>query len=140
MGWDEDNKKMRNRFHNATNEYQGNQKRVLCVCTAGLLRAPTAAKVLANEPFNFNTRAVGSFSDCALIPLDCALVYWADEIVVMDATHKWAVEHFQRELQDMFMKYLPCPIHNLDLTDDYSYNDPILIQILRDKFEKIEWQ
>ena len=48
-----------NRLANSSNRYQGEYKRVLCVCSAGLLRSPTAALVLSQEPYNFNTRAAG---------------------------------------------------------------------------------
>ena len=58
----------RNRLHNATNPYQGSYKKVLCVCSAGMLRAPTAAVVLSRPPYDFNTRAVGTDLGTALIP------------------------------------------------------------------------
>ena len=48
-----------NRLGNSKNPYQGDFKKVLCVCSAGLLRSPTAAWVLSNAPFNFNTREIG---------------------------------------------------------------------------------
>ncbi len=41
------------------NPYQGKYKRVLCVCSAGVLRSATTAVVLSKEPFNFNTRSAG---------------------------------------------------------------------------------
>ncbi len=59
-----------NRLHNMRNPHQGSNKKVLCVCSAGLLRSPTLAWILSNEPFNFNTRAVGTSSEYALIVLD----------------------------------------------------------------------
>lgn len=73
-----------NRKWNSHNEYQGKHKRVLCVCSAGLLRSPTAAWVLSNPPYNFNTRAAGIDVGHALIPVDDVLIEWADEIVCMD--------------------------------------------------------
>ncbi len=36
----------RNRWGNIDNPYQGSAKKVLCVCSAGMLRSPTAANVL----------------------------------------------------------------------------------------------
>ena len=48
-----------NKLANTRNPYQGTSKRVLCVCSAGLLRSPTIAWILSNPPFNFNTRAAG---------------------------------------------------------------------------------
>lgn len=57
----------------AQNPYQGQYKRVLCVCSGGILRSPTAAWVFSNEPYSFNTRAAGTES-FALIRLDPALI------------------------------------------------------------------
>lgn len=74
-----------NRLDNARNEFQGEYKRVLCVCSAGLLRSPTTAVVLSSEPYNFNTRAAGLVREFALVPVDKVLLFWADEIVCMTA-------------------------------------------------------
>ena len=74
---------MNNRLYNCKNPYQGDAKKVLCVCSAGLLRSPTAAVVL-NREYGYNTRACGTEVGHALIPLDETLMHWADEIVVMD--------------------------------------------------------
>lgn len=73
-----------NRFHNVTNPYQGSRTKTLCVCSAGLLRSPTLAFILSKPPYNRNTRAVGHSQEYALIPIDAALVHWADEIVFVD--------------------------------------------------------
>ena len=56
-----------NRMWNVSNPWQGDAKRVLCVCSAGLLRSPTAAKVLYDE-YGYNTRAAGLATDCSDIP------------------------------------------------------------------------
>lgn len=72
-----------NRLANSSNIYQGKFKRVLCVCSAGLLRSPTAAFVLSQEPYNYNTRAAGLIKEFALVPVDEVLIRWADEIVCM---------------------------------------------------------
>ena len=63
-----------NRMSTVHNRYQGDYKRVLCVCSAGLLRSPTAALVLAQDPYNYNTRAVGVTQDFALVPVDRVLL------------------------------------------------------------------
>lgn len=116
---------MNNRKWNVRNPAQGSYKKVLCVCSAGLIRSPTAAIVLAEEPFNFNTRACGMVDDYALIPVDDILLEWADEIVVMDSS-------FKEELQ----KRTSTPIINLDTSDDYDYRDPELIKLIKDRYVK----
>ena len=73
----------RNQLGNVGNQFQTKAKRVLCVCSAGLLRSPTAANVLAIK-YGFNTRAVGADKEFALIPISQALIWWADEIVFVN--------------------------------------------------------
>jgi predicted protein tyrosine phosphatase len=120
-----------NRIANCTNPYQGKIKKVLCVCSAGLLRSPTAAWVLGQEPYNFNTRAVGYVKDFALIPLDEVLLQWADEIVVMDAMMEQHVKGL------MLIDNIPAkPIVNLDIEDSYAYRDPALIDAIRRGYEE----
>lgn len=69
-------------LHNVTNPYQGPEKRVLCLCSAGLLRSATAATVLQNK-YNYNTRNAG-VADYALILVSTALLEWADEIICVE--------------------------------------------------------
>lgn len=115
-----------NRIHNAGNPYQGKFKRVLCVCSAGLLRSPTAAWVLSNEPFNFNTRAAGLDASHALIPVDDVLLAWADEIVCMD-------EYQQKILKERTNK----PVHNLRIGDNFEYRDKGLVYMLTRRFDEL---
>ena len=114
-----------NRIWNAANPAQGKHKRVLCVCSAGLLRSPTIAWVLSNEPYNFNTRACGMDKGHALILLDDILLAWADEIVVVDET-------MQAEIAKRTQK----PIINLEITDNYEYRDKGLIHMIRLKYNR----
>jgi predicted protein tyrosine phosphatase len=87
---------MKNRLYNCKNPYQGNYKKVLTVCSAGLLRSPTIAWVLSQDPWNYNTRSCG-VHDYALIMLDDVLLTWADEIVVVDDEKAYMVkEHLDR--------------------------------------------
>ena len=56
-----------NALHNVTNPYQGSEKRVLCLCSAGLLRSARLAQILQQD-YNYNTRNAG-VSDYALFLL-----------------------------------------------------------------------
>lgn len=76
----------RNQIVVAGNEYQGDYKKVLAICSAGVLRSPTAAHVL-NKEYGFNTRSAGIMEDYALVPVTEALLVWADEIVCMEKEH-----------------------------------------------------
>lgn len=112
-----------NRLGNATNPFQGKFKKVLCVCSAGLLRSPTAALVLSQEPFNFNTRACGLDAGFALIPVDDVLLAWADEIVCMDS-------YQAQQLRERTKKIVIC----LNIGDSFTYRDPELMKLIRENY------
>lgn len=116
-----------NRLANAGNRFQGNRKRVLCVCSAGLLRSPTAAWILSNDPFGFNTRACGASKEYALIPLDEVLVAWADEVVVMDEHQKEEVHRYNINVK----------VHVLSVPDNYGFRDEKLVEIMTEKLKQI---
>lgn len=120
-----------NREYNAKNPYQGKYKRVLCVCSAGLLRSPTVAWVLSNEPYNFNTRAVGIDVGHALIPIDNVLLEWADAIMVMD-------EYQEKFIAEILAKKDQIkPIHNMRIGDNFEYRDKGLIEIIHMRMDDI---
>lgn len=112
-----------NRLGNCHNRYQGKDTRVLCVCSAGLLRSPTAANVLHRE-FGYNTRACGVSEEYALIILDEVLIEWADEIVFMDKDHyQEAHSKYPHDLEDK-------KIFVLGIPDRYEYMHPELQQLI----------
>ena len=117
-----------NRLGNCHNQYQGNFKKVLCVCSAGLLRSPSTAFVLSQEPFNFNTRAAGIVNDFALIPVDQVLLEWADEIVCMDALQ---TDMIKKDLENHGIDNKP--VHNLKIPDNFEYRNPELLKIIKEK-------
>lgn len=119
-----------NRLANAKNPYQGEGKKVLCVCSAGLLRSPTAAWVLAQEPYNYNTRACGITPQFALIPFDRVLATWADEIVCMTEEQADEVETRIKEW------VIARDIVVLDIPDNFSYREPRLIQLIDSNYGK----
>jgi predicted protein tyrosine phosphatase len=119
-----------NRLANATNPYQGNMRRVLCVCSAGLLRSPTIAWILSNPPFNFNTRAAGISKEYALIPVDDALLVWADDIICVEERIS---EQVRNELEDIAVK----PVYTIETPDRYMTRSPELIEYLTPKLKEL---
>lgn len=116
-----------NRLANTSNPFQGSRKKVLAVCSAGLLRSPTIAWILSNPPFDFNTRACGAVEEYALIPLDDALVFWADEVIVVET---W--------MKDLILEYDKDKIiHVIKTPDRYETRDPELIKYLLPKLQEI---
>lgn len=117
----------RNRAYNMTNPNQGKYKKVLCVCSAGLLRSPTAALVLSQKPFNYNTRAAGMEKDYALVVVDEYLILWADEIVCMSRGQEVEIrEQFKTDK----------PIICLGIEDSYDYRDPALIKLIASNYKE----
>ena len=91
------------------------------------MRSPTAAFVLSQEPYNFNTRAAGLNPEFALVPVDRVLLEWADEIVVMSAQQ---AEQIRAMLEDEKQ------IVVLGIPDNFRYRDPELIRLIRESYDK----
>lgn len=111
----------RNALHNVNNPYQGTAKKVLCVCSAGLLRSPTAAVVL-QQKYGYNTRSCG-IHDYALIQYDEVLEHWADEIVVVNGN---LALDFNFPKDKLIV---------LDIPDMYDYMNPELQNIIIEQYE-----
>jgi len=121
----------RNQVANACNKFQGKDKRVLCLCSAGLLRSATIADILTKTG-KYNVRNAGCSQEYALIPLSTALLHWADEIVVVT---EW--EGFVRSA--LLDQELDKPVTSLDIPDMYSRNDPELVSIIKEDLIKEGW-
>lgn len=119
-----------NRLANCRNPYQGKSKRVLCVCSAGLLRSPTAALMLAVN-YGYNTRAAGLDEAFALIPVDDALLTWADEVVCMSQVQAAEIETRVKELD------LDIPVWALDIPDRYAYMDVRLQALIVESYRRV---
>jgi predicted protein tyrosine phosphatase len=118
----------------AQNPAQGNFRRVLCVCTGGILRSPTAAFVFSQPPYNFNTRSAGT-KDFALIQVTEHLIGWADEILCMEGVHEGAVRLAWRQSTHYPKSECP-PIQILNIPDIYDYREPALIARLKRSYKQ----
>lgn len=124
-----------NRLYNSKNPAQGMAKRVLCLCSAGLLRSPTVAWVLGNAPYDYNTRAAGVNMEYALIAVDQYLLAWADEIVCVEpAIRDQLVEFCAKEEIDL----TGTPIVVLDIPDIYERRKPQLVRIIKDQYQEYQ--
>lgn len=114
-----------NRLHNVTNPHQTTAKKVLCLCSAGLLRSPTVANVLHQE-WGYNTRAAGTSRDYALVELDEVLVKWADEIVCVEGDiYSDLISRFDGSKLRIIV---------LNLPDMYEWNDPELRALISKQY------
>ena len=121
-------KASRNQLYNVHNVYQGDTKKVLTVCSAGLLRSATLQNFLIKE-YGYNVRNCGTSEDYALIPISQALCAWADEIVFMNQTNYEVVK------EDLIAFKMTHKCYVLDIPDIYEFNDPILIKLCAGQYE-----
>lgn len=126
-----------NRLANASNRYQGPHKRVLCVCSAGLLRSPTIAWVLSNAPYQFNVRAAGVSQEYALVPVDEVLLEWAHEVVCADQDHADAIHALYKDTEGEGRA--PMPVHVLNVPDSFRFRDPELVKLIEAAVKQIKW-
>ena len=111
-----------------SNPYQGTDKKVLFVCSMGILRSATAARLYGQK---YNTRAAGSWAD-ALIPLSPTLLAWADEVVFVNPeNYHNAIEYFGKDAIE------ECDIRVLDIPDQYEHMHPKLIEAFKEQYEPL---
>ena len=118
----------RNQLYNIHNEAQGTTKKVLTVCSAGLLRSATLQNFLIRE-YGYNVRNCGTNESYALIPISEALVKWADEIVFVNN------ENYQNVILDLNELNVLSKCYVLDIPDMYEFNDPELVKICKEQYE-----
>lgn len=111
---------------------QGVQKRIVFVCSVGMLRSPTAAAIGSN--LGLNTRSCGS-STLALIPLSANLVRWADWIVFMN-NENWLQSkktfqetEFKDDLEEKSLVW--------NVPDIYNYMDDGLVYVLETQIKEL---
>lgn len=110
------------------NPYQGQDRRVLFVCSAGILRSATAARIYAKK---YNTRAAGSCS-YALIPVTKELLLWAKQVVFVNE------ENYQDVTKNFDLDTFPCYVNVLNIPDNYEHMHPELIKSFIDQYEPLE--
>ncbi len=124
-----------NQLANTKNQWQGDRKRLLCCCSAGLLRSQTTSHIL-NQKYGYNTCSCGLEVEYAKIPCTQALVYWADEIVVMNQRQKKQVEEILESLPNYCNeKEKPTPIKVLKIQDSYEYMETELVRLILENYD-----
>lgn len=128
-----------NRLANSNNRFQGPFKRVLTVCSAGLLRSPTIAFVLSQEPFGCNVRAAGASQEYALIPIDQVLLTWADEVVCAEEEHKDMILEFLKD-NDLQDEFEDLKITVLGVPDCFPFRDSALIDLIKERLKAVDFK
>lgn len=124
-------KATKNQLMVAENKAQGNDKKVLCVCSAGVLRSPTMANIL-HRCFGYNCRAVGTTVGFALISISEALIHWADEIVFVDFD---CYDIMDSEILECINES-GTTVKILDVPDDYNYGIEELENLILELYTK----
>ncbi len=116
------------------NPYQGSRKRILFVCSVGLLRSPTAAAVGIQR--GYNTRSCGSDTSCALIPLSANLIEWAEVIVFVNS------ENYLESLKEFentgYEEDIKAKKVVMNIPDNYEAFDLVLMRLIDAWFD--EWE
>ena len=108
------------------NFYQGSDPRWLFVCSAGLLRSPTGARLAGLR--GINARSCGSAVEWALIPISANLINWAQKIVfVCSDNYHQALDTF-KDVSDLHYQLVTKSVV-LDIPDMFEYMEPQLVEL-----------
>ncbi|MES2593887.1 MAG: phosphotyrosine protein phosphatase [Verrucomicrobiota bacterium] len=100
---------------------------ILFLCSRNHWRSPTAEAVYRQDA-RVQVRSAGT-SASARIRVTEKLLRWADLILVMEHTHK-------RRLREDFPDLYPdLHVGVLDISDDYEFMSPSLIELLQQRVE-----
>lgn len=101
--------------------------KLLFICNQNKHRSKTAELLFKKED---ETKSAGLYTEK---PVTASQLQWADVIIVMD-------DEQRKELAKRFPKlYLQKQILSLDIPDIYSFNQPELIEILKNRMEETEY-
>lgn len=113
------------------NPFQGSDKKVLFVCSMGILRSATGARLYAGR---YNTRCAGTWDD-ALIKITPTLMEWADEIVfVNENNYQQVKKYFLDEDIDIDKQY---NIKVLNIPDSFPHMHPELKKAFDQQYEPL---
>jgi len=110
------------------NPFQGNDKKIVFVCSMGILRSATGARLYASK---YNTRTAGTWPD-ALVPLTPLLIAWADELVFVNKSNYEHVLKCVPDLNDL------TKVKVLNIPDTYEHMHPELIKAFEEQYERID--
>lgn len=110
-----------------SNPYQGKDKKVVFVCSMGILRSATAARIYAHK---YNTRSAGTWTDHALVPLTETLIAWADELVFVND------HNYRQTLERIPDLHKVANVKVLDIPDTYEHMHPELIKAFEEQYER----
>ena len=120
-------KSMRKRV--CKNPNQGIVTKILCVCSAGLLRSPTLAEELQKR--GYNTRSAGITPEYALIEVDDVLMEWADIVLCVHPQIEADVKIYFKEYEDK--------IQTLKIPDQYDFRSETLKMKINEQLDNLNF-
>lgn len=115
------------------NPYQGNDRKVLFVCSMGILRSATGARIYGHK---YNTRAAGTHGG-ALVPLTETLLEWADQVVFVNKENWDHCNNFLLAGQDDLKAAVLEKSVVLNIPDQYEHMHPEIIKAYKEQFEDL---
>lgn len=115
------------RYGAVANPYQGSDKKVLFVCSMGILRSATGSRIYGHK---YNTRCAGTYDE-ALIQINEQLLMWADEIVFVNPeNYEQAWKKYPELLNEKSFKVLQIP-------DQFEHMHPQIIKAYNEQYEPV---
>lgn len=114
------------------NPYQGNDRKVVFVCSMGILRSATGARLYAHK---YNTRTAGTWDD-ALVTLTDKLILWANQLVfVNQENYAQALRKWEND-EDMVLTIQDKAVV-LNIPDNFEHMHPELINAFNNQYERL---
>ena len=117
------------------NFYQGSDPRWLFVCSAGLLRSPTGARLATLR--SINARSCGSAVEWALIPISANLINWAQKIVFVCSDNYYQSLDLFKGVGDLHYQLITKSVV-LDIPDQFEYMEPQLVELFNQQLFNID--
>ncbi len=114
------------------NPYQGTDRKVVFVCSMGILRSATGARLYAHK---YNTRTAGTWDD-ALVTLTDKLILWANQLVfVNQENYTQALRKWEND-EDMVLTIQDKAVV-LNIPDNFEHMHPELINAFNNQYERL---
>lgn len=117
------------RYGAVKNPYQGSDKKVLFVCTMGILRSATGSRIYGHK---HNTRSAGTHEE-ALTILTPLQLMWADEVVFVNK------ENFDEADKKYDLSEHMYKVKVLHIPDNYEHMHPEIIKAYNEQYEPVEY-
>ena len=102
---------------------------ILFVCTFNKIRSLTAQQIFQDDN-RFNVKSAG-VDPASTVQINHDILEWADYIIVMEKAHR---NKIRKNFPGIYeKKRIVC----LYIPDEYDYMEPVLIELLKRKFEFI---